>query len=176
MSNVTVPENVTFEQAIEITQTLMAQIQEKKLSEADIKTAIAQLVQTQNGARGFFVSYLTDPLPWADHPTPSVLEALRTSPEIVSGLLVKNVAMSAAMVVHHHRQNNPEMAQSSQRVTQRSVQLIQQLNLPTLPPLIQQLFESAKTGQGTYQTFLERWKYDQEQRSAMAAALEPLLS
>ncbi len=176
LSSLSVPENITFEQAIEITQTLLDQIEEKALFEAEIENAIAQLVKTQPGARGFFVTYLTDPRPWCDHPTDAVIQALNKSTQIVSELLVKNVAMSTAMAVYHRRQNNTEMENSSQRVAQRSVNLIQQLNLPILRSLIQQLLDNIQTGEGTYQEFLERWGYDSEQKTAIIDVLNPLLS
>ncbi|VXD16233.1 conserved hypothetical protein [Planktothrix serta PCC 8927] len=175
LSPLSVPENITFDQGMEITQTLLNKIEEKQLFEAEIEKVIAELVKTQNGARGFFVTYLTDPRPCCDQPTATIIDGLRTSPKIVSELLVKNVAMSAAMAVYHGRQNNLEMEQSSQRVSQRSADLIQQLNLPILRSLVQQLFDSATTGEGTYQEFLERWGYDLEQRAAIVKVLEPLL-
>jgi len=176
LSSISVPENITFEQGIEITHLLLNKLEENSLLEAEIETVIAQLVKTQNGARGFFVTYLTNPHPCCDQPTAAIIHGLRTSPEIISELLVKNVAMSTAMAVYHGRQNNLEMEQSSQQVSQRSADLIQQLNLPILRALIQQLFDSATTGEGTYQEFLERWGYDLEQLSAIVKALEPLLS
>jgi hypothetical protein len=175
LSSISVPENITFEQGIEITQLLLNKLEENSLSEAEIENAIADLVKTQNGARGFFVTYLTDPRPCCNQPTAAIIHGLRTSPEIISELLVKNVAMSSAMAVYHQRQNNSEMEQSSQRVSQRSIDLIQQLNLPILRSLIQQLLDSAKTGEGNYQEFLARWGYDSEQLAAVVKALEPLL-
>lgn len=176
LSPLSVPENITFEQAIEITQMLLDKIEEKALFEAEIENAIAQLVKTQPGARGFFVAYLTDPRFFCNSPTDEVIQALNKSPQIVSELLVKNVAMSTAMAVYHRRQNNTEMENSSQRVSQRSVNLIQQLNLPILRSLIQQLLDNIQTGEGTYQEFLERWGYDSEQKTAIIDVLNPLLS
>ncbi|CAD5978274.1 hypothetical protein PCC9214_04366 [Planktothrix tepida] len=175
LSSLSVPENITFEQAIEITQTLLDKIEEKQLFEAEIETVIVQLVTTQNGARGFFVTYLTDPRPFCNQPTDAVIQALQKSPEIVSELLVKNIAMSAAMAVYHRRHNNTEMESSSQRVSQRSSNLIQRLNFPQLRSRVQQLFDSAKTGEGTYQEFLDRWGYDAEQQDVIAEVLQPLL-
>lgn len=168
---VSVPENVTFEEAIGITQRLLSQIEAGDLSEAEIKATIGNLVQTQNGARGFFVTYLSDPRSLADRPSEAIIHALESSGEIVAELMVKNAAMSSAMVVHHRRNQNEEMAASSERVRSRSVHLIQALNIPSLQPMVQQLIESAKTGVGDYQSFLERWGYDAEQREAIVHAL-----
>jgi len=176
LSSLSVPENITFEQALEITQTLLNKIEEKGLFEAETENVIAQLINTNNGARGFFVIYLTDPRTFCNQPTNGVIKALSKSPEMVSELLIKNAAMSTAMAVYHRRQNNTEMENSSQRVSQRSVNLIQQLNLPILRSLIQQLLDNIQTGEGTYQAFLERWGYDAEQKMAIIKVLNPLLS
>jgi hypothetical protein len=174
-SSISIPENITFEQGIETTQLLLNKLEENSLSEAEIEKVITELVKTQNGARGFFVTYLTDARPGFDQPMTPILQALETSPEIVSDLLVKNVAMSAAMVVYHHRHNNLEMQESSQQVVQRSSNLIQQLNFSLLRSRLQQLFNSVQTGAGSYQDFLERWKYDSEQLAAIVKILERLL-
>jgi hypothetical protein len=53
------PDDISFEDAIAFTQSLLPQMVETNLSESQIEDAIASLVKTQNGARGFFVTYLT---------------------------------------------------------------------------------------------------------------------
>lgn len=173
MSKLSVPETISFEEAIALSQELLSQVEAGQLSEAEIETAIASLVKTQNGARGFFVTYLTDNRPLADEPTPAVFGALETAPETVPELLVKNTAMSSAMVVHHRRNGDEEMAASSERVRSRSVHLIQNLQIPALKTTAKELYNSATTGEGVYQEFLQRWGYDEEQRKAMSQALEP---
>jgi hypothetical protein len=176
MTQLSVPETVSFEEAIALTQELLSQIEAGQLSETDIQTAIASLVKSQNGARGFFVTYLTDNRQLADKPTPAVFGALETAPETVPELLVKNTAMSSAMAVHHRRNGDEEMAASSERVRSRNIHLIQNLNLPALKTTAQELYHSATTGEGVYKDFLERWGYDEEQRKAISQALEPLVS
>ncbi|MEB3279761.1 MAG: hypothetical protein VKK42_12685 [Lyngbya sp.] len=167
-------EDLTFEQAIAQTQTLLENIAANDLSESETEAAIANLVKTHNGARGFFVTYLTDPRSFVDRPSEAVLRGLEASPE-VPDLLIKNVVMSAAMGVEHRRNQREEMAVSSDRVRSRSVHLIQSLNLPVLDTMVQQLLETAKTGVGEYQSFLDRWGYDAEQREAIIQAIQPLI-
>jgi len=169
--SLTVPENVSFEQAIALTQTFLDLLEQEDLSEAVIETTVSALVKTQNGARGFFVTYLTDERALGDRPTPAVIRGLQSSPEMVSELLVKNVAMSTAMAITHTRNQNPDLAASSQQVRDRSTHLITQLQLPEVKDKAQQLYESAQTGTGAYQGFLERWGYDAEQKQAIQAAL-----
>lgn len=174
--SLSVPDAVTFEQAIALTQSLLAQIEAGELSEEDIESVVSQLVSSENGARGFFVTYLTDSRSLADRPSVGVINALRTSPEIVSELLVKNVAMSAAMVVAHRRRQDEEMAATSARTSTRSADLITTLELPPAHKLAQQMLESVTAGGGVYEAFLKRWGYDAEQRLAIQQALQPVIS
>jgi hypothetical protein len=166
------PDSVTFEEAIAITQSLLAQMEANELPQADVSDAIAKLVKTTNGARGFFVTYLTSEGTLADNPSPAVIQALQSSPDTVAELLVKNLAMSAAMAVTHRRNDNEEMAQGSDRVRSRTANLMEQVQLTQVRELSEQLRDSTVTGEGTYKTFLNRWGYDAEQRQVMREALE----
>ena len=169
-----IPESVTFEEAIAFTQSLLNQTATDKSQQAIAET-IAQLVKSENGARGFFVTYLTSDNPLADNPSPEVVQALQSSPTIVAELLVKNLAMSAAMAISHRRKGNEEMAQGSDRVRSRTTHLINQVKLPQFPELAQALRESAITGEGSYKTFLQRWNYDTEQRQVICQAIAQVI-
>jgi len=165
---------LSFEQAIAYCQDLFAQVDQNQINEAELETAIANLVATENGARGFFVTFLTaHDFPLADHPTIPILHGLQTAPAIVGELLVKNLAMSAAMVVHHQRNQYPQAAQGSKQVCQRSQALIQSLQLPGVEAKLADL-EQSLDSEGGYQTFLNRWGYDHEQKKAIRAALTSL--
>jgi hypothetical protein len=174
-NRVIIPESVTFEEAIALTQSLLSQMEASELSQPEVMQAIAQLVKSANGARGFFVTYLTSPGTLADNPSPEVIQALQSSPDTVAELLVKNLAMSAAMAVTHRRNNNEQMAQGSDQVRSRTARLIEQVELPQAREFAQQLHESATTGEGTYKTFLQRWGYDAQQRQVMRSALEQVI-
>ncbi len=171
-SNKAVPETVTFQEVIALTQSLLSRIEAGELSPAEIEAAITELVKSENGARGFFVTYLTSEGTLADNPSLEIVRALQASPEIVAELLVKNLAMSAAMAVTHRRNGLEEMAQGSERVRSRTAHLIQLVQLPAVGELSQKLLESATTGEGRYKDFLERWGYDDEQRQVISQALE----
>ncbi|MEG3860048.1 hypothetical protein [Microcoleus sp. herbarium12] len=178
-SSLLASESITFEGAIEQTRYLLSLIQAdslgdscgSRLLEAEIEQAVTSLVKTQNGARGFFVTYLTDDSPVADRPSPGVIEALRSAPEIVAELLVKNVAMSAAMVVHHSRHQNQEMAGSSAKVQERSRNLIKILQMPACQTIASQMLASLENASGEYEAFFRRWGYDEEQRRAIGSAV-----
>lgn len=165
---------LTFEAAIAQTQALLDQLEQGQLSDPAWGLAVADLVATENGARGFLVTYLTDDRPLADAPSEALLAALATSPEIVSELLIKNIAMSTAMAIAHRRNQHEAHAQGSDRVRSRTAHLLQILPLPQIAAKRSQLYESAISGHGAYQPFLQRWNYDAEQRQAIAAVLEHL--
>jgi hypothetical protein len=167
-----VPDRPSFEQAIALTQTLLQQMEQGQLSEEDLATTISALVSSENGARGFFVTYLTDDRPLADAPTPAVIQALSTAPEMVAPLLVKNLAMSTAMGISHRQNQNPELAQGSDRVQARTTRLIQALPLPPLRGQAQQLADSINTATGDYHGFLVRWGYSPEQQQAIRHQLD----
>jgi hypothetical protein len=170
-----VPETVTFEQAIALTQSLLSLVEAGELKELEIAAVISELVKTENGARGFFVTYLTSESSLADNPPTAVVQALRTSPEVVE-LLVKNLAMSAAQAVFHRRSHKEDMAQDSERVHQRTAHLIKLVDLPAVCDRLQQLQETITRGEGSYKAFLERWGYDTEQRQVICQALQQVIS
>ncbi len=164
--------DLSFEQAIAHSQELLLEIAENNLSDQEITTAIANLVATENGARGFFVTFLTaQNFPLADQPTPALLTALESSPAIVGELLVKNLAMATATEILHQRRGDGDAAQGSQQVRQRTKNLINQLPSADLTAKLTALDQSLD-GEGPYENFLERWNYDQEQRQAIRRAIE----
>lgn len=169
--NQTVPDAITFEQAIDLTHSLLAQM-ETGLPESELEATLIKLVSSENGARGFFVTYLTDDRPFADQPSPAVVNALKTSPDIVAELLVKNLAMSTAMIIAHRRNQNEVMASGSDRVQRRTANLMQLVQLPQVSEKATQLHESATTSEGAYKAFLDRWGYDAEQRQAIRQVME----
>lgn len=170
-----VPPSITFEEAMTYTHLLVENLEAGNLSDTETEAAIASLVKSENGARGFFVTYLTGESTASDNPSEAVISALKSSPKIVGELLVKNLAMSAAMAVTHRRNNNQEMAMGSERVRERSANLIQQLQLEIVKNKLQQLQESATKGEGSYQVFLKRWGYDAEQLEVIEAAIKQVI-
>jgi hypothetical protein len=79
------------------------------------------------------------------------------------------------MVIYHRSQGDKENAQGSEKVQEKTGQLIKQLLSPALGEKLQQLATSLNTGQGEYQAFLELWGYDNCQRQAIAEIIQPFL-
>jgi hypothetical protein len=170
-----VPDDITFEAAIALTQTLLDTLTQEEHLETSLKELVSKLVSTQNGARGFFVSYLTDARPFADKPDPEIIEALKSCPEGVSELLVKNLAMSTAMAITHTRNAQPEQAQQSLQVSRRSADLMGRVGGDRLTAEAQDLWQSVTDASGSYTTFLKKWGYDDEQKAAIASCLKEVL-
>ncbi|PZV05020.1 MAG: hypothetical protein DCF22_24990 [Leptolyngbya sp.] len=173
-SRFTVPEKVTFEQAIALSQTLVDQIAQGAIADDLLESAIAQLVASENGARGFFVTYLSDERPIADPSPAAIISALKTAPTIVAPLMVKNLAMSTAMAISHRRNQDEALAQGSDRVKVRSTYILQAIQSDETNAHIAALITSIDTQAGDYATFLKRWGYDPEQQQAIRQALESL--
>jgi hypothetical protein len=163
--------SLSFPEAIACTETLLQQMVKNQLSEAEIEKAIANIVKSQAGARGFFVAYLTGDTSLADLPTEGVIRGLQSSPEIVSDLVVKNVAMSAAMKLTHLRNQDRTAAAGSEQVNRRTINLIQQLNMVEIEREVQELQSTIIKGEGSYQEFITRWGYDREQQAAIQQAI-----
>ncbi len=169
-----IPADVSFPQAIVLAEEILAL---PITPNDDIQSqAIAALLQTANGARGFFVTFLTGDYPLADAPSPGVIQALRSAPAMVVDLMTKNLAMSTAMELTHQAKGDADQAAGSARVQARSRTLIAALQLPELQTELQQLLDSTTTNTGEYQEFLARWGYDAEQRQAIQQVVAAILA
>jgi hypothetical protein len=169
-----IPADVTFEQAIALTEDFLAQ--SGQWSAEAIEGFVAALTASLNGARGFFVTYLTAEHALADQQHPAVIAGLKAHPATVDDLMTRNLAMSTAMVLTHQRNHDPEMARGSQTVSRRSLEHLQALMSPALQQRLRDLQLSLWEHGSPYSDFLRRWDYDDEQRRAIAQVLEPLLS
>jgi len=167
--------DITFEQSLKETEKFFDILSSEKLTEEDIENVISLLVMSENGARGFFVNYLTTEREFAEQPSTGVINALKSSPEIVSELLVKNLAMSTATTITHQENGDEDLAKGSEVVQRRTLNLLEKLALPQIKEKLLALTESLKTNQGKYQSFLERWGYDQEQKEAIAKIIPSLI-
>ena len=166
---------LSFPQSIQATQSLMNKIETEKLDESTIEKEISTIVNTKNGGRGFFVAYLTSDMSLADNPSSGVINGLKTATEIVNELLVKNLAMSSAIAIAHDRNHDIDNVKGSQKVTQRTSNIIRKMNLDTIDNELKKLQDTIAKGQGDYEDFLERWGYDLEQKQAIQQAISNVL-
>ena len=162
---------IKFAAAIELTQQFVLQLQDGVLTPEQVQSFVTDLVATQEGARGFFVGYLTNGLAIVDQVHPGIILGLAAYPAVVADLLVKNLAMSTAQNLHFLRENQADMAANSATVAKRSRQLIDALQMPEIKAITQQIIAAVQTGTGEYAEFLERWGYDTDQKKAIEQAL-----
>ncbi len=163
--------NLTFEEAIAYTEALLSR---SDLDDSQLESEIATLIKTANGARGFFVCFLTGE--WGDIPSSGVIKALQSVPTAIAELLVKNLAMSTAMTITHQRAENIEQAKGSDRVAKRTAFLINQVDLAEVREIALQMQQSANTNAGEYLSFFKKWNYDAEQKQAIANVLAQTLA
>ena len=168
----TISSAMSFEAAIAAAQSLLDQREQAVIQDAEFGAATTELTATQNGARGFFVAYLTDSRGLVDTLIPVVAAALQQSTEIPPGLLVKNLAMSTAMEMTHRRSQNLDQAAQSAQVQRRTAALIRLLGFPYVKAEAEDLWQGITTNAGDYAAFLKRWGHDAEQREAIAHSLQ----
>ena len=167
--------DIKFDEAINLTQNFLTQLKANQLSSTEIQDFVTNLVATSNGARGFFVTYLTSSDPICDEPRSEIIAALGAHPEITADLLVKNIAMSTAQQLYHQRREDPDMAASSATVATRTIEIVKQLNLPQIQEMCRELIDTIMNGSGTYSNFLKRWGYDEEQKNSIAQVVSQLV-
>lgn len=168
-------DSLSFPKAIAATQYLMEQINLNKLDETTIEQQVYSIVNSKAGARGFFVAYLTNEIPLADSPSDGVINGLKLANDLVTELLVKNLAMSSAMSITHIRNHDIDSLQGSQKVRQRTSNLIKRLKLHSLTEELQKLESTIVTGVGDYKDFLTQWNYDPQQQQEMIKAITDTL-
>jgi hypothetical protein len=165
----------TFESAIEEAQNLL---DSGTLPEAEMIARTQTLLETEAGARGFFVVFLTGDSSLADQAQDWLLSLFAKGPDLVAELLVKNLAMSTATALAHEAQGNSEQADGSRQVAQRTTAILKALRHPPFGPIpaleqkMVDMLQPLRQEQGPYHTFLNRWGYDSNQRQAISHAFE----
>ena len=82
--------------------------------------------------------------------------------------------MSSAMAITHRRNNDEKQAQSSEKVAQRNGNLIKLTNLDLSSQKLEALKQTIINNNGSYQGFLEKWEYDEEQKQIIKKNIEKI--
>eukprot|EP00930_Biecheleria_cincta_P073922 TRINITY_DN61181_c0_g1_i1.p1 TRINITY_DN61181_c0_g1~~TRINITY_DN61181_c0_g1_i1.p1 ORF type:complete len:282 (+),score=66.88 TRINITY_DN61181_c0_g1_i1:39-848(+) len=159
----------------------------------EISERLRAMLSHSDGARGFFVTYLTDPtletIADASDGLPMLVsDALKASDmSTVAPLAVMNVAMPTATALSHKASGDETSAQNSARTARRGGRVLQLLaaDSVTLPIVTEKLKACLlaveawpEDGNGVdkeWATFLRRWKYDAAQVAAIREALASAL-
>ena len=157
---------------------------------AEAVEVLRALISTTSGARGWFVTLLTDPAydavfcPPLD---PQLLSAIEASPDPNLKLLTMNVAMSTATELVHIDNGSDELAAASRLTRDRSRALLEAL-LPRMGGLDAEVGrlrtacepwaaddQPAAGADEEWVKFTKKWRYGAEQRRAIKAELDALL-
>ncbi len=159
----------TFKEAMEATMIWCKSWENDEISDEVISDRIGELIKTVEGARGFFVVSLSIDCPLMDRLPDALIFQLRSSRDIVIDLTVKNLAMSSAMVITHHKNNDSQEIQS-ERIKIRCIELLKLLDSNAVKKRLDVLLEATK-GNGTDLKFLDRWGYNDEQINAISESI-----
>ena len=159
----------TFKEAMEATMIWCKSWENDEISDEVISDRIGELIKTVEGARGFFVVSLSIDCPLMDRFPDALIFELRSSGDIIIDLTVKNLAMSSAMVITHHKNNNSQEIQS-ERIKIRCIELLKLLDSNAVKKRLDVLLEATK-GNGTDLKFLDRWGYNDEQITAISESI-----
>ena len=162
----------SFQQAMEIAAGWLKQWDHEEISDEVIADRVGELVESRDGARGFFVISLAGDSALMDRLPEALVVKLRSCGDGVVDLTVRNLAMSAAMVVHHRNQADESQAAGSERVNQRCIELLRQLDPHGVKTRLEILLAAARDQQGEDVAFLDRWGYDTKQKTAIQMAVE----
>ncbi|WP_320677219.1 hypothetical protein [Prochlorococcus sp. MIT 1300] len=160
----------SFEQAMNAAMLWCKSWEKGELSDEVLADRVSELIETRDGARGFFVITLATDLTVIDRlPEPLILQ-LRIAGEMIVDLAVKNLAMSTAMSIHHERVGDIKQKANSQRITNRCIELLRSLE-PRIVKKRLEILLDATSGNGEDVNFLKRWNYDKGQILAISKSI-----
>ena len=159
----------TFKEAMQASMLWCKSWENGEISDEVISDRIGELIQTVEGARGFFAVSLSIDCHLMDRFPDALIFQLRKSGEIVVDLTVKNLAMSSAMIIKH-RENNDPLENQSRRIRNRCVELLKLLDSTQVKKRLDVLLDATK-GNGKDLKFLNKWGYNAEQITAISKSI-----
>lgn len=163
----------TFEQAINITNLWIKSWTEGEISDEVFAERAGELIATKDGARGFFVVSLSSDSPLIDRLTDVLILKLRLGGELIVDLVVRNLAMSTAMFIHHQKTLNSNYEIKSETIKNRCIEILRVLEPLLVKKRIERLYSGIE-GKGEDVNFLKKWGYNDEQKMAIKESLESI--
>ena len=157
-----------FQKAIEFSMLWCKAWEAEEITDEVLAERVSELLESLNGARGFLVIALASDFPLLDRLPDPLLIQMRAAGEMMVDLLVKNLAMSTAMAVHHQRKADEKQEASSRRITLRCQEILRLLE-PNIVKKRLEVLLTAIEGRGKDVLFLDKWNYDQEQKLEIAS-------
>ena len=153
---------VTFNQAINISAKWCKEWGEDLLSEEVLADRIAELIKTRNGLRGFFAyalsdkdCFLLDKLPF------SLIYKLNEGGDAITNIVVKNLIMSSAQIIIHRRNNNHEYEIRSENISDRCKAILSMLETNLVTKTVNQIIKELDNMGNSFDNSI---KYDSEQK------------
>ena len=134
--------NPSFEEAINATSLWCSAWDTGELSDEVLADRVSELLETINGARGFFAISLSCNSPLMDRLPDALIFQFREAGELVVDLIAKNLAMSSAMALHHEKKKNFDQQAGSENIKRRCLELLRRLE----PNLVKESLEKIKNG------------------------------
>ena len=163
-------QNPSFEEAMSAASLWCSAWEAGELSDEVLADRVSELLETKNGARGFFVISLSSDSPLMDRFPDALMFQLRKAGKNIVDITAKNLAMSSAMELTHKRNKSPDQQVRSQKIRRRCIELLRLLDTFSVKERLEQLL-CATQGKGKDVDFLKRWEYDDEQMKAIARAI-----
>ena len=165
----------SFNQAIEAAFLWCSAWDKGELSDEVLADRVSELIETFEGARGFFAISLSSDSPLMDRLPEALVIELRKAGDSIVDLSVKNMAMSSAMAIHHHMKNDSLQEEKSKRITSRCIDLLKMLEPKLVKDRIEKLL-AATNGEGDDLPFLKKWNYNKKQISAIVNSINKVAS
>ncbi|MEB3157925.1 MAG: hypothetical protein VKK03_00525 [Synechococcus sp.] len=162
----------TFQQSMEIAAGWLKQWDDEEISDEVLADRVGELVASRDGARGFFVVSLAGDSALMDRLPEPLIHKLQEAGDAVVDLTARNLAMSAAMIVHHRTRGDAGQASGSERVNARCTELLRLLESKRVKERLETLLEAVVHNCGDDVSFLERWGYGADQKLAIQASIE----
>ncbi len=164
-------QNPSFEESMNAVSLWCKAWETGEISDEVLADRIFELLQTETGARGFFVISLSGDSPLMDRLPDPLIFQLRKAGELVVEITAKNLAMSTAMALEHERNNCFEQQARSERIKQRCIEILRLLEPKSVKEKLEILL-LATSGKGSGVDFLKRWNYDDAQKKAIALGIK----
>ena len=119
----------SFIQSINISNEWCKEWEENLLSDEVLSDRISELIKSKNGLRGFFAYALSDiDCTLLDKLPTSIIYTFRQKGEALVEITVKNLIMSAAQSIYHHKNNNIQFSEKSENICERCINLLRELD------------------------------------------------
>ncbi len=145
----------------------------EEISDEVLAERVSELLETSNGARGFFVISLSSNSPLMDRLPDALVFQLRKAGDIVVELTAKNFVMSSAMALHHKRNKKVDQQSTSQKIQMRCLELLRILEPNSVKKKLESLLEALE-GKGNDMNFINRCNFDNEQHDYIFSSINSI--